>query len=272
MGLNYKILMLSVLLHSLRWWSLASNLTIGLPFIRPPHTHVFTTDVSLGGWGGHLKKIGMIQGPLFADDFLLKEQQLHINLLELRAIRKVLEICETQITGQLFLIECDNQSAVAYVNNKGGTRLHTLSLETQRLYEWTLPRQIIILVVHCPGIDNILADFLPTNRVDPTEQSLHKSVIAKIFQLWGKPQIDLFVSESNHQLPLWFSCYQSDIATAFNALVQQWKGWNVYAFSSDFSGQSDSNQDQKRVSLGGNCSGSRLAKTTMVPTSSSDIM
>jgi len=59
-GLNYKIPMLSVLLHSLRWWSLASNLTFGLPFLRPPHTHVITTDVSLGGWGGHLKKIGMI--------------------------------------------------------------------------------------------------------------------------------------------------------------------------------------------------------------------
>ena len=47
-----------------------------------------------------------------------------------------------------------------------------LNHEALHLYEWVVPRNIHLQAVHCPGVDNILADYLSCHVVDPTEWSL----------------------------------------------------------------------------------------------------
>ena len=88
----------------LQWWASSQNISVGMLFARPPHTYVITMDASLGGWGGHMKKVGSESGPLFADLYSVQEQLLHINQLELRAVRKVLSLCTPHLQGQSVLI------------------------------------------------------------------------------------------------------------------------------------------------------------------------
>ena len=48
-------------------------------------------------------------------------------------------------------------------------------------------------------------DYLLRNRPDPTEWHLLPLVAQHLFQVWGRPQVDLFASHLNHRLPCWLS-------------------------------------------------------------------
>ena len=102
--------------------------------------------------------------------------------------------------------------------------------EALRLYEWVVSRNIQLQVVHRLGVDNVLADYLSHHVADPMEWSLDGKLVRRLFEMWGKPQIDLFVSASNTHLPLWYSRAYHPEAIASNALLQQWTGLSLYAF------------------------------------------
>ena len=65
---------------------------------------------------------------------------LHINILELRAIRLTLLGLEPLIQGKSILLESDNSTSVAYVNKQVGIRSLSLYREARLLYDWLLPR------------------------------------------------------------------------------------------------------------------------------------
>ena len=52
-----------------------------------------------------------------------------------------------------------------------------------------------------------------------------------MFHVLGRPQVDLFASHRNKQLPLWF-CQTGHplVATGSNAMSQSWTGLYVYAY------------------------------------------
>ena len=55
-------------------------------------------------------------------------------------------------------LQLDNTTAIAYINNKGGTRspqLMTLALE---MGDWCQARDILVIASHIPGRDNVSAD------------------------------------------------------------------------------------------------------------------
>ena len=58
-------------------------------------------------------------------------------------------------------------------------------------------------VVHQPGLDNVLIDYLSQNVADRTQWSLDRKVVRHLFEIWSRPQIDLFTSTSNSHLLLW---------------------------------------------------------------------
>ena len=98
------------------------------------------------------------------------------------------------------------------------------------LYEWVVPRNIQLQVVHRPGVDNVLADYLSRHVADPTEWGLDGKLVRRLFEMWGRPQIDLFASASNTHLPLWYSRAYHPEAIALKALLQQWTELTLYAF------------------------------------------
>ena len=83
-------------------------------------------------------------------------------------------------------------------------------------------------MVNWLGADNVLTDYLSQNVADPMEWSLDRKLVRSLFEIWGRPQIDLFLSASNTHLPLWYSWSYHPEAITPNALLQPWTG--LYAF------------------------------------------
>ena len=61
------------------------------------------------------------------------------------------------------------------------------------------------------------------------EWHLSPPIVHRLFQLRGNPQVDLFASHLNHQLPCWFSQTDHTLAEASNALSQSWTGLSLFA-------------------------------------------
>lgn len=77
---NWCIWLWSHVKLSIIWWSISSNVFLGMPFHPPPPTITLTTDASLMGWGAHTKHLTMTE--LWSD----KDKILHISVLELKMI------------------------------------------------------------------------------------------------------------------------------------------------------------------------------------------
>ena len=227
--LNHKIMVPLSLMECFRWWLCADNLSEGMPFRSPQPSLTITTDASREGWGGHVNFSG--QSRLFSGLWSLKERSsAHINLLELRAVFLMLRRVEGLLRGLTILVECDNTTAVAYLNKQGGTRSQTLCQEAIAIHEWLIVHQASVVAVHRPGVDNQLADFLSRTRPDPTEWSLADSVCACLWRKWGRPQVDVFASHLNHKLPVWFSRLPHKSAHGTDALRLSWADLEIYAF------------------------------------------
>ena len=228
-ALDQRILVPLSLMECFRWWMCADNLAEGMPFRSPPPSLTITTDASKEGWGGHMNFQG--QNLLFSGLWGSKERlSAHINLLELRAVFLMLRKVTGQVRGQVVLAECDNTTAVAYLNKQGGTRSQTLCQEAMAIHEWLISHQVHLSAVHRPGVNNHLADFLSRNRPNPTEWALADSVCARLWERWGRPQVDVFASHLNHKLPSWFSRSPHQSALGIDALQQSWADLEIYAF------------------------------------------
>ena len=51
-----------------------------------------------------------------------------------------------------------------------------------------------------------------------------------IFDLWGKPHIDLFATRLNNRLPVFVSPVPDPLAESVDALTLDWTGLDAYAF------------------------------------------
>ena len=68
------------------------------------------------------------------------------------------------------------------------------------------------------------------NCPDPTEWHLHPLIAQRLFQMWSRPQVDLFTYHRNHQLPLWFCWAGHPQVASSNVLSQPWSGLYLYAY------------------------------------------
>ena len=212
------------LLQSLKWWSQA-NLLKGSPLHPLESTLSLFTDASEKGWGAHLGK-DKISG-IWSN----KEQSLHINVLELKAVFLALKAFATKLQGQRVLICSDNQTVVSYLNKQGGTKSIQLVALVWRIIAWATPREIMIKARHIPGVLNVVADSLSRkDKVIHSEWELHPTVFKKICQIWHKPDLDMFATSANSKLPNYVSPIPDPQAWAIDALNIPWENLNGYAF------------------------------------------
>ena len=84
---------------------------------------------------------------------------------------------------------------------------------------------------HFSGSKNILADTLSSwKHRHPTEWSMHKVMVALMFEHWPTPHVDLFASEKYRKLPVFFSARPSRTSSESNALTQNWEHLYGYTF------------------------------------------
>ena len=211
------------IITEVNWW-LKIDLSMAEPVVRPPPDVRIYTDACTTGWGAHVGET-VVKGTW--ND---REKSLHINVLEMRAVRLALQSIRLRPRLHI-LVSTDNTSVVAYVNRQGGTRSRSLWKETVMLFQLLQRENVTLRAVHIPGRLNVIADMLSREgQVLPTEWSLNQGVIRALFREWGDPQIDLFATRYNHKCLVFVSPVPDSRAYATDALSMDWNHLWGYAY------------------------------------------
>ena len=108
------------------------------------------------GWGAHLEPEGLMCHGVWQQN----QSQLHINILEMKAILLALKEFQHILSDSSVMIATDSSSVVAYLQREGGTHCTTLCMEVWETLHWCHENGISLRVRHIPGRTNILADRL----------------------------------------------------------------------------------------------------------------
>ena len=207
----------------LAWWVTNLPSIKGKPIKPEPSAIELSSDASLSGWGAVLetRKTSGRWSP--------EERLLHINSLELLAALKGLQCCEQFLINRQVILRIDNMSAVCYINNVGGTKSFSMCKIACEIAHWCESRNVVLSAVHIPGVLNILADQESRRAQDPADWMLNPEVFQRIAERWS-PEVDLFASSWNNQLPKLISWNFQPGALATDSLSQSWKHLQGYAF------------------------------------------
>jgi hypothetical protein len=119
---------------------------------------------------------------------------MHINALECMAGFFVIQSFCKSIKQTQVQLRMDNTTAVAYINNMGGSQSRVCNQIAKDTWEWCLQRGIWLSACHIPGKLNTIADAKSHIFDDLTEWSLDVAIFDRIVSTWGIPAVDLFAS------------------------------------------------------------------------------
>ena len=182
------------------------------------------SDASTQGWGAYC------QGMRAGGPWQRGEKFQHINMLELKAAFLTLQTFTTMKINIHMSLQLDNRTAIAYINQKGGTHLKPLSDTACNLWSWCLKRGITIQAEHIAGVENTRADFESRVFQDPCDWMLSRQVYLKIKEKWGTMDVYLFAARHNHQIKRYYSYRPDPGAMAVDAFSQDWSRLHPYAF------------------------------------------
>ena len=211
------------------WW--VNNVEHSFAKIQdiPDIDRTIYTDASKhlgGGWGASDEVLGEINGRWASE-----EQGMNINCLELKAIQLALQSF-MPLYGKCehIRVMSDNTTAISYINKKGGTHCMTLNDLAVNIWEYCLDKGIHISAAHIPGKHNVLADIASREFRDAAEWKLCPEIFSRLVTKFGRPDIDLFASRLNHQLPTYVSWQPDPDSSFIDAFQMSWKGKFIYAF------------------------------------------
>lgn len=208
----------------LSWW-ISEVGTQSRRIFRPaPSVEVFT-DASDLGWGGCVLKHST------NGKWTSEESCLHINAKELKAILFTLQSFSHLLKGCHAKVMSDNTTAIAYVNEMGGTKSVVCNSISIDIWNWCISNDIWITCVHIPGKNNVLADAASRNFNDRHEWKLNPEIFSKLCVVFGTPSIDLFASRLNKQLDCFCSWTPDPEAEHMDAFTLNWAFFDlIYLF------------------------------------------
>ena len=199
--------------EELIWWDTQMINWNGKALLTMEPDLIIESDASTQGWGASH------QGSSTGGPWSSHEREYHINCLELLAATLALKTFAKHMTGISVLMKIDNTTAVAYINNQGGTVSKELISLTRNLWMWCLERNIHIQAQHLPGVLNQAAD---RSMRDRSDWSLNHSTFQKINRVYGPLEVDLFASRLTNQCQRYFSWRPDPFAEATDAFLQDW--------------------------------------------------
>ena len=209
--------------EELLWWRDHLAAWNGRSLLRPKDDLLIETDASNLGWGACCN--GVRTGGLWSH----QERLQHINCLELMAGGFAIKsFCKNRASIQVKLL-MDNTTAIAYINRMGGSS-HVLASLVYEIWQWCLQREISITAQHIPGIYNNAADRESRVDRDSSDWKLDPIVFARLNELWGPLEVDLFATRLTNQLPRYVSWRPDPEAEATDAFSQDWSQTRGYAF------------------------------------------
>ena len=141
------------------------------------------------GWGA--TRDDLRTGGLFSEE----EKDLHINVLEAKAVLFGLKALGEDIRQLHIKILSDNSATVGAIKNMGSSKSGELNDAVIDIWDWALTRDNWITASHIPGVLNIEADRESRNTADRTEWMLNRDTfIDDINWLDFEPNFDLFAS------------------------------------------------------------------------------
>ena len=204
----------------LSWWLDNMDRHHRLIFRSGTDIDIFT-DASNLGWGGHLG------GQSTGGTWSLEEKELHINILELKAILFSMQAFAHVLEGRHIRVFCDNTTAINYVNEMGGTKSKSCNDVASQIWDWCLEHKSWVTCTHIPGKDNTLADLASRKINDRHEWKLDPLIFASLCHVFGTPAIDLFASRLNKQINTFCSWQPDPEATFFNAFSLDWSQFDL---------------------------------------------
>ena len=211
-------------LQELYWFIDNLKLHNGRPLILSHPDMFMTTDASLKGWGASC------QGQRTEGSWSITEKDLHINVLEIIAVKYAILTFTKIKKPRLIHLKMDNIVALTYLLKMGGTRNIRLIQETKEIWNYLIGHGIMITVEYLPSHLNVIADQESRNCVDKSEWKLSPIIFDKICRSCGIPEIDLFASHLSNQVPAYMSWRPNPYIIAVDALQQPWHGHLLYAF------------------------------------------
>ena len=179
-------------LEELHWWVSNINSVNGSPIRSPAPTLFITTDASMTGWRA------VCESQRTNGRWSDSERAQHINVLELKAAFLALKSFLKNQSHKVVCLRMDNTTAVAHVNNKGGTHSPCLLALTLELWQWCLERNIMISAQHVPGKLNTIADLESRVFNNSSEWKIAPQIVSPFLK---GCEIDLFASRLSAQLP-----------------------------------------------------------------------
>ena len=209
----------------LLWWIQNLDLSNGKTIIPAAPQMTISTDASRQGWGA------CCRGQKTGGPWSLQEKNLHINVLELKAIQiAIMTFSKIHSDVKAIHIQTDNVVALTYLKKMGGTKSSVLTQVSKEIWEFLLKHQIVITVEHLPGKQNVEADVQSRSVKDSSEWKLSPKVFYQICQKRGTPSIDLFASRLSHQILRYMSWKLDPFSQGQDAFQISWKHLNAYAF------------------------------------------
>ena len=222
---NYEALMTlpTESLDELDWWNNHMLKWNGKSLIKKEIDLTIDSDASLTGWGAHCSYQST------GGAWSCQEATMHINCLELLAAILAVKSFAKLKSRISILLRIENTTAVAYINNLGGTVSSELVQLTRSLWMWCLERNIHITAQYLPGSQNVIADAesrVATNRID---WRLNPAIFAKIDHLFGPLEVDLFATRLSTQCQRYFNWRPDPYAEATDGFLQNWSHLEGYA-------------------------------------------
>ena len=209
--------------EEINWWLFYLDFYNGRSLIISPPQIVIQTDASKTGWGAACRNQST------GGSWSQKEQQEHINVLELRAAQLGLLTFVPRFKATSVHIQMDNVVALKYLLKMGGTKSLEMNQISKDIWDFLMEDKIMLTAENLPGVLNVEAD-RESRLKDSSEWKLNPGIFKKICQLRGTPDIDLFASRVSNQVPAYYSWKIDPFSKGQDAFQQDWRFLRGYAF------------------------------------------
>lgn len=212
-------------LRRLWWWTSPERVSTWQPLRVDPVPLLAWTDASETGWGAHLA-----DGRWTAGDWTPTEQSLHINLLEILAVRCLVD--STLVPPRSCVhVHTDNATALFAINHQGSTRSLQITDIVASLLTRCLRKTVTLRAFRIPGSLNVIADSLSRNTPLHTEWELDPRDRTAL-RLWiPRLEVDLMATPFNTLLPTFVSPFPHPLAAGVDVHLVDWTRWSsLYLF------------------------------------------